>query len=105
MAAEFAERGWRVFGTVRAADTPLHSLAARRPDIIQIETIKLTNHGQMLALRDGLSARKFNIVFVNRGIANRTPIDTMANVSTEEFVRVMVTNVLGVTRPSGTTRI
>lgn len=98
MAAEFVERGWRVLGTARAPGTPLHSLAARRPDVLEIETIELTDHAQMLALRDRLSDRRFDIVFVNGGIANRTPSDTLADVSTEEFVHVMVTNVLGVMR-------
>ncbi|KIZ45363.1 3-oxoacyl-ACP reductase [Rhodopseudomonas palustris] len=98
MAAEFAKRGWRVLGTVRAARTPLHSLAADRPDLVEIATIELTDHGQMLALRDRLCDRKFDIVFVNGGTVNRSPADTMADVSTDEFVRVMVTNVLGVMR-------
>lgn len=98
MASEFAERGWRVLGTVRAAGTPLHSLAARRPDAIEIETVELTDHEGMLALRDRLSDCQFDIVFVNGGIPNRRPTDTMADVSTEEFVRVMITNVLGVMR-------
>ncbi len=98
MASEFAQRRWRVLGTVRAAGTPLHSLAAHRPDVIEIETVELTDHDQMLGFRDRLSDRQFDTVFVNGGIANRTPADTMADVSTEEFVRVMITNVLGVMR-------
>jgi NAD(P)-dependent dehydrogenase (short-subunit alcohol dehydrogenase family) len=98
MAAEFAERGWRVLGTVRAPGTPLHSLAAERPDIVEIETLEMTDHGQIEAVRDRLSGRRFDIVFVNAGIANRTPEATMAGISTEEFVHVMVTNVLGVMR-------
>ncbi len=98
MVAEFAARGWRVLGTVRAPGTPLHSLAAERPDIVEIETLDLTDHDQILAVRHRLSGRQFDIVFINAGIANRTPEDTMAGVSTDEFVHVMVTNVLGVMR-------
>ena len=98
MAAEFAGRGWRVLGTVRAPGTPLHGLAAERPDVVEIETLDMTDHDQMLAMRDRLAGRPFDIVFVNGGIANRTPDATMAGVSTEEFVQVMVTNVLGVMR-------
>ena len=98
MAAEFADRGWRVLGTVRASGTPLHRLAAERPGSIEIETLDLTDHGQIQAVRDRLSGRCFEIVFVNGGIANRTPHATMAEVSTDEFVTVMVTNVLGVMR-------
>jgi NAD(P)-dependent dehydrogenase (short-subunit alcohol dehydrogenase family) len=98
MAAEFAGRGWRVLGTVRGAGTPLHSLAAERPDAVEIETFDMTDHAQTRALRDRLTGRLFDVVFVNAGIANRTPKDTMAEVSTDEFVEVMLTNVLGVMR-------
>ena len=98
MAAEFAGRGWRVLGTVRAPGTPLHGLAAERPGAVEIETLDMTDPGQIQAVRDRLAGRRFDIVFINGGIANRTPEATMAGVSTEEFVHVMVTNVLGVMR-------
>jgi len=98
MAAEFAGRGWRVVGTVRAAGTPLHALAAERPDRVQIETLDMTDPGQIGALRDRLADRRFDVVFVNAGVVNRTPSDTLADVSTDEFVTVMVTNVLGALR-------
>ncbi len=98
MAAEFAERGWRVLGTVRGPGTPLHGLAAERPDLVEIETLDMTDHDQVLAARDRLSGRQFDIVFVNGGVANPSPGDTMADVSTEDFVQVMVTNVLGAMR-------
>ncbi len=98
MAAEFAGRGWRVLGTVRAPGTPLHSLAAEHPDSVELETLDMTDHDQILAVRDRLSGRQFDIVFINGGVANRTPQATMGGVSTEEFVHVMVTNVLGVMR-------
>ncbi len=98
MAAEFAGRGWRVLGTVRAPGTPLHRLAAERPGVVETESLDMTDHDQILAVRDRLAGRAFDIVFVNGGIANRAPEATMAGVSTEEFVQVMVTNVLGVMR-------
>lgn len=98
MAAEFADRGWRVLGTVRGPGTPLHGLAAERPDVVAVETLDMTDPGQILALRERLAGRTFDVVFVNAGVANRRPGDTMAEVSTEEFVQVMVTNVLGAMR-------
>ncbi len=97
MAAEFAARGWRVLGTVRSEGTPLHSLAAERPGAVEIETLDMTDHAQMRALRERLAGRAFDIVFVNAGVANRAT-DTMAEVSTDDFVHVMVTNVLGAMR-------
>lgn len=98
MAAELTARGWRVVGTVRAAGTPLHALAAEHPDRIEVETLEMTDDSQIRNLRDRLAGRQFDVVFINGGIANRTPSETMAEVSTEEFVHVMVTNVLGVMR-------
>jgi NAD(P)-dependent dehydrogenase (short-subunit alcohol dehydrogenase family) len=38
--------------------------------------------------------RNFDILFVNAGTANNNKNETIADVSTEEFVRVMVTNAL-----------
>jgi NAD(P)-dependent dehydrogenase (short-subunit alcohol dehydrogenase family) len=98
MAAEFADRGWLVLGTVRGAGTPLHSLAAERPNGVEIETLDLTDHDQTRALREHLVGRQFDVVFVNAGIANRAPENTMAEVSTDEFTHVMLTNVLGAMR-------
>src|SRR5260221_6676762 len=86
MAAEFAGRGWRVLGTVRAPGTPLHSLAAEHPDSVELETLDMTDHDQILAVRDRLSGRQFDIVFIHWGVANRTPQATMAGGSTDEFV-------------------
>ena len=98
MAAEFAGRGWSVLGTVRTGATPLHDLAAERPGQVGIETLDMTDPDQILALRDRLSGRAFDVVFINAGIVNRRPADTLAEVSTDEFVAVMVTNVLSVMR-------
>lgn len=98
MAAEFAARRWQVVGTVRSGGTPLHALAAERADLIEVETLDMTDHDQIRSLRDRLAGRLFDVVFINGGIVNRSPSDTMAEVSTEDFVDVMVTNVLGVMR-------
>ena len=98
MAATFAERGWRVTGTVRGPDTPLHALQADRPDTVTVETLDMTREDQINALRERLTGARFDIVFVNGGVANRRPDATLAEVSTETFVQVMVTNVLGAMR-------
>ena len=98
MAAEFANRGWRVLGTVRAPGTLLQDLATERPGLVEIEMLDMTDHDQILTARDRLADRLFDIVFINGGVANRAPEATMVGVSTDEFVHVMVTNVLGVMR-------
>src|ERR1700712_888554 len=96
MAAEFVERGWRVVGTVRGdARTELHDLADPHPAQLVFESVDITVPDQLVALRDRLASRRFDVLFVNAGTENRRAEDTIFEVSTDEFVHVMVTNVLG----------
>jgi len=95
MAAEFLTKGWDVVGTVREnARTELHVLADRHSGRVEVETLDVTEPDQIAALRDRLSGRSFDILFHNAGAANRNPGDTIAEISTEEFVHVMITNAL-----------
>jgi NAD(P)-dependent dehydrogenase (short-subunit alcohol dehydrogenase family) len=99
MAAEFVGKGWRVVGTVRGdARTALHDLADRRPDQVAVEQLDITQPDQIAALRSRLAGRAFDMLFVNAGVANDSRAETIAEVSTDEFVRLMLTNVLGVMR-------
>jgi NAD(P)-dependent dehydrogenase (short-subunit alcohol dehydrogenase family) len=94
MAEEFLKCEWDVVGTVRGeARTRLHELAERSAGRIEIESLDITVPGQISALRSRLGARTFDMLFVNAGITN-DPRETIGEVSTEEFVRVMVTNAL-----------
>ncbi len=98
MAAEFAKSGWRVVGTVRGnARTGLHDLAERTAGRVEIETLDITRPEQIAALRMRLVSRVFDVLFVNSGTvnANAAQGETIAQVSTEEFARVMNTNALG----------
>jgi NAD(P)-dependent dehydrogenase (short-subunit alcohol dehydrogenase family) len=95
MAEEFLARGWNVIGTVRgAARTRLHQLSEHSPGRIEIETVDITIPDQIHAMRSRLAARTFDMLFVNAGVTNN-PDETIGDVATEEFVRVMVTNALG----------
>ncbi len=95
MAGEFLTKGWDVVGTVReSARTELHDLADKHPGRVEIETLDVTEPDQIAALHDRLAGRSFDILFHNAGTANRNPGDTIAKISTEEFVHVMVTNAL-----------
>jgi NAD(P)-dependent dehydrogenase (short-subunit alcohol dehydrogenase family) len=95
MAAEFLKRGWHVVGTVRgSARTALHDLAEKHEGHIEILSLDITEPEQIAALRHSLSGRGFEILFVNAGIAGTNPDETIAEASTEEFIRVMVTNAL-----------
>ena len=95
MSAEFLKRGWNVTGTVRRnARTELHDLAEANAGRVQIEQLDVTEQEQISALRDRLCGRCFEILFVNAGTANTNQQETIADVSTEQFMRVMLTNAL-----------
>lgn len=95
MAAEFVDRGWNVIGTVRAGSrTALHDLAERHPGRVEVETLEINEQAQIAALRERLAGRALDILFVNAGITNEDTHLPAGQASTEEFVRVMVTNAL-----------
>ncbi len=95
MSEEFLKRGWDVTGTVRGnARTGLHDLADANAGRVKIEQLDVTQQEQIAALRERLSDRRFDILFVNAGTANTNQHETIADVSTEEFVHVMLTNAL-----------
>lgn len=98
MAEDLAGRGWTVVGTERSDGSDLHALAARHPGRVEVETVDIARADRIAALHARLSGRRFDILFVNAGTANLNQGETIAEVSTDEFVRVMVTNALGVMR-------
>jgi len=94
LAEEYLKRGWRVVATARgAARTALHELAARSGGRLEVETVDINEPDQVAALRARQGSRKFDMLFVNAGVKNDDR-ETIADVSTDEFVRVMVTNAL-----------
>ena len=94
MVAEFLKKGWNVVGTVcGSARTRLHELADEHEGRVEIESLDITEPDQIAALRGRLSGRRFDILFVNAGTTNAND-KAIADVSTEEFARVMVTNAL-----------
>jgi NAD(P)-dependent dehydrogenase (short-subunit alcohol dehydrogenase family) len=94
LAAEYLARGWNVVATVRGSPrTGLHDLADSAPGRLSIEHLDIVDPHQLQALRARLSGRVFDLLFVNAGVTN-DPEETIDDVSTEDFVRVMVTNAL-----------
>ncbi|MCA8017162.1 SDR family oxidoreductase [Burkholderia metallica] len=95
MAEAFLKRGWRVTGTVRAGSgrTQLHELVDRFDGRLDIETLDICEPAQLAALRARLAGRRFDMLFVNAGTTNE-PTETIGEVTTDEFVRVMITNAL-----------
>jgi len=94
MADEYTKLGWSVVATTRARfGTPLHELAESAGDRLKIETVDINVPSEVIALRNRLAERMFDLLFVNAGVKNNDG-ETIADVSTDEFVRVMVTNSL-----------
>jgi NAD(P)-dependent dehydrogenase (short-subunit alcohol dehydrogenase family) len=94
MAEEYLKRGWRVIATARATSTDrLRRLAGAFDGALEVETVDITLPGQVADLRARLGDRRMDVLFVNAGVKNDDR-ETIADVSTEEFVRVMVTNSL-----------
>ncbi|MGA2826512.1 MAG: SDR family oxidoreductase [Streptosporangiaceae bacterium] len=94
LAREWARGGRQVVAAVRGSGrTPLHDLADTCAEQLGIETVDVTEPAQIAALHDRLADRTFDLLFVNAGITNQ-PEGTVAQTSTDEFTRVMVTNAL-----------
>jgi NAD(P)-dependent dehydrogenase (short-subunit alcohol dehydrogenase family) len=92
LADEYLKRGWRVVATERSKSTAkLHDLLGAADDRLEIETLDINYPDQVAALRVRLVSRQFDMLFVNAGIGTR---DMVADISTDEFVRMMVTNAL-----------
>lgn len=96
MAAEFLNKGWRVVGTIRAGKdrTPLHDLADASEGRLEIEVLDINEPEQIAALVGRLSGRLFDILFVNAGTTTQDEHVKVGEVTTEEFIRVMLTNAL-----------
>ena len=94
LAQEYLGRGWQVVGTVRgSARTKLHELAKQAGGRLEIAAVDINEPVQVDALRKRLAERHFELLFVNAGVTNDRE-ETIAAVTNETFMRVMVTNAL-----------
>ena len=94
LAAEYLAWGWQVTATVRGAGrTALHDLAGSSAGRLIVENVDITVRQQVAALHERLAQTTFDLLFVNAGVTNG-PVETVANVSTDTFVHLMVTNAL-----------
>jgi NAD(P)-dependent dehydrogenase (short-subunit alcohol dehydrogenase family) len=92
LAEEYLKRGWRVVATERdSTKSKLRDLSRAAQGRLEIATVDITYPDQVAALRARLASRQFDMLFVNAGIGTR---DTLADISTDEFTRMMVTNAL-----------
>jgi NAD(P)-dependent dehydrogenase (short-subunit alcohol dehydrogenase family) len=94
LAEEYLNGGAQVVATVRGAQrTELHDLQDAAAGRLEIEHLDITVPDQIVELHDRLASRTFDLLFVNAGVTNNAE-DTIADISTEEFTRLMVTNAL-----------
>ena len=92
LAEEYLKRGWHVLATERdSATSKLHDLLRAARGRLEIATVDITYPDQVAALRARLASRQFDMLFVNAGIGTRAMV---ADISTDEFIRMMVTNAL-----------
>ncbi|CAB3787177.1 SDR family NAD(P)-dependent oxidoreductase [Paraburkholderia caffeinilytica] len=94
MVEEYLKRGWKVIATGRAGSTDkLRLLSESSQGALEVEAVDITMPDQVAALHGRLTDRRLDVLFVNAGVKNEDG-ETIADVSTGEFVRVMVTNSL-----------
>ena len=94
LAEAYLKRGWHVVATERdAALSGLRGLAETHGGRLDVENVDINRPKQVVALHARLASRCFDMLFVNAGVTNAEH-ETIADVSTDEFVRVMVTNAL-----------
>ena len=94
IAEEYLKLGWRVVATARqGSGTALHELVGKAEGRLEVEIVEITDPAQIIALSERLGSERFDLMFVNAGVTNDDR-ETIADVSNEEFVRVMVTNAL-----------
>jgi NAD(P)-dependent dehydrogenase (short-subunit alcohol dehydrogenase family) len=73
--------------------TGLHDLASSAAGRLVVEHVDITVPAEVAALRDRLAPGPFDLLFVNAGATNG-PEETVADVSTDTFTWLMVTNAL-----------
>ncbi|WP_369930316.1 SDR family NAD(P)-dependent oxidoreductase [Xanthomonas sp. NCPPB 2632] len=94
LAEDYLRRGWRVIATGRAHSLErLHALADMSAGALEVMTLDITDPAGIADLDARLAPRRLDTLFVNAGTKN-ADWEGIADVSTEEFVRVMVTNAL-----------
>ena len=96
IAEELLKRNWNVIGTVREGKrTELHNLAEKWDGKLQVKYLDMTIPSQIERLKSNLIEDSLDLLFVSAGVANEKGMkETIGEISTEEFVRVMVANTL-----------
>jgi NAD(P)-dependent dehydrogenase (short-subunit alcohol dehydrogenase family) len=90
----FLERGWHVISTSRTTGSrDLSALAGHSNGRLTLETVDIDDASQVATLHQRLRESSFDLLFVNAGITHDRR-ETVADVSTATFERLMITNAL-----------
>jgi NAD(P)-dependent dehydrogenase (short-subunit alcohol dehydrogenase family) len=90
---EYLGRGWRVIATERRPSAALAGLAANAGSRLVVKTLDIDDRDQISALADSLHGESLDVLIVNAGVSDNAK-QTINEITTEEFARVMVTNAL-----------
>src|SRR6218665_3320611 len=95
MTEELVSKGWNVIATERKNDSQsaLRVYAKNNNQNLRIEQVDINEENSITNLQKNLVGTKIDFLFINAGVAD-DPSKTAAQVSTEEFTRLMVTNAL-----------
>jgi NAD(P)-dependent dehydrogenase (short-subunit alcohol dehydrogenase family) len=93
LAEEHLKRGWTVIATVRDPSA-LADLAASHPGKLQVELLDTIDWAGVDALRERLSGRVLDLLFVNAGILGGPRDAPIGEVSGETFAELMLVNAL-----------
>jgi NAD(P)-dependent dehydrogenase (short-subunit alcohol dehydrogenase family) len=91
---EFLNRSWGVVATGRTNSLAhLKLLQNGHGGRLEISAADINDPQDIAGLRKALDERKFDLLFISAGTTN-DPDETIGEVKTEEFIRVMLTNAL-----------
>ena len=92
---EYLSRGWKVIATQRAAHavSPLGELAEGAQGGLWLETADIDDQAGIARLAQRLDGTVLDLLFVVAGVSD-DPSQTIGQISTDEFTRVMVINAL-----------
>lgn len=95
LAQEYLARGWRVIATQRSTSSTsaLVELAARADGALTVLSADINHPEDINVLSQQLSHVTLDLLFVVAGVSD-DPNQTIGQISTEEFTRLMVTNAL-----------
>jgi NAD(P)-dependent dehydrogenase (short-subunit alcohol dehydrogenase family) len=93
LAQEYCARNWNVIATARGKSAGLDALRERYPAALEIEQVDIVDLASVRALRERLSPRKLDTLFINAGICKANELTPTAVID-QDFLDMMLTNAL-----------